>query len=258
MFPACIIFRHSLSWGFGLLLGAVGLRAQITESPDTVAPGHFLIEMDALSLTFNKDGGSKDTDANVASTLLTTGLGANWDFQIGAELFRSQKHSQGDFTERHRGVGDVYVRTKWRIISDAGTGGALAVMPYVKIPTNSGGVGNKSLEGGLIVPWTIALPAGITLQAMAELDYLRNDSDSGYVTALFTSAALSRQLTQTYGLYAEFTAGKATGGTPWSDTLGGGMTVAVTGHVWWDFAVYRGLSRSAADWNPVIRFNWAF
>lgn len=37
------------------------LSGQITETPATVAPGRFLIEMDALSLKINRDGGDRFT-----------------------------------------------------------------------------------------------------------------------------------------------------------------------------------------------------
>lgn len=251
--------KHAI-FGLGLLFGAVAPLAygQITESPETVAPGRFLVEMDALSLTVNKDGGGKYTGVGVGSTFLTTGLTANWDVQIGADFFISQKYDQGSYTDRKSGMGDVYFRTKWRMFSDAESGSALAVMPYVKIPTSSGGVGNRSVEGGLIVPWTATLVGGISLAAMAEFDFLRNDADNGYDTALFFSSALSRQVTKTVGLYAEATAGKSSGGAPWAGTLGGGVTYAMSEKFWWDFAVYRGISRGASDWNPVLRFSWGF
>ena len=122
--------------------------AQITESPKTVAPGKFLIEM----------GVSKYTGMGVATTFLTAGLTTNWDIQVGADFFLSQKYTQGDITQRNSDVGGLYVRTKWRMINDAEMGTAFAVMPYVKIPTNSGVVGNRSLEGGLILPWMVTLP----------------------------------------------------------------------------------------------------
>jgi len=241
---------------FGLIASLV--HGQITESPETVAPGRFLLEMDALSLTIDRNAGAKYTGVGAATTFLTTGLTANWDIQLGAELFLSQKYEQGSFTERHSGIGDVYVRTKWRMFSDTETGTALAVMPYIKIPTNSGGVGNHSMEGGLIVPWAVILPVEFSFAAMVQLDFLRNDKDDGYDTALYGSMALSRQVTKTIGLYAELTAGKSSGGAAWAGGLGGGVTFAVSDKISWDFAVYRGISRGAADWNPVLRLNWGF
>jgi len=239
-------------------LASVAGYAQMTESPETVAPGRFLLEMDALSLTVDKNGGTKYTGIGAASTLLSTGLSANWDIQVGGQLFLSQQYEQGGFKERNSGAGDLYVRTKWRLFKDAERGVALAVMPYVKLPTNSGGVGNRSVEGGLIVPWTSKLFGEWSLGAMVELDVLRNGADDGFDTAWFASAAASRQFTKTLGGYVEVAAGKTSGRGAWASSLGGGITFAISEQAWWDLAVYRGISRDAADWSPVIRFNWGF
>jgi hypothetical protein len=246
----------------GGLLGAVlalaSASAQITESPATVAPGHFLLEMDALSLTLNHDAGTNYNAFGVASTFLTTGLAANWDVQVGAELFIDQKFDVGGSTKRSSGIGDVYFRTKWRFYEDPATHTEVALLPYVKVPTNTGGVGNKSMEGGVIVPWKTELVGGISMTAMAELDFLRNAGDTGYDTFWYSSMALHRQVTKAVGLYGELTVGKSTGGTPWEGMLGGGVTFAVSENVWWDYAIYRGISRGASDWNHVLRFNWGF
>jgi hypothetical protein len=240
----------------GLL--AVGCEAQVTEWATTVPPGKFLLEMDALSLTFDRDAGDRYTGVGVASTFLTTGLTKNWDVQVGAELFLNQQFDSGGLRDRQSGVGDIYFRTKWRFYEDAASGTSVALLPYVKLPTNSGGVGNQSVEGGLIVPWQTTLPGEVTVAAMAELDFTRNDADNGYDSFWFTSAALQRQFTRALGAYGEVTLGKSSGGAPWAGTIGGGVTLALSENFWWDLAVYRGVSRGASDWNHVLRLNWGF
>ncbi len=240
-----------------LVLAGVG-RGQITEWPTTVAPGRFLLEMDALSLTFDREPGEKYTAVGAASTFLTTGLTHNWDIQVGAELFLSQKYESGGFSDRDSGIGDVYVRTKWRFYENAETGTEVAILPYVKIPTNSGDVGNDKVEGGLIVPWKTSIGGGFDLAAMAELDFLRNNADDGYDLYAYFSASLSRNLTSAVGVYAEAALGKSSGGSPVEGILGGGVTLALSENTWWDLGVYRGVSDGAADWNHVLRFNFGF
>lgn len=241
-------------WFGGLLLcGVAGLRGQITELPETVAPGKFCLEMDALTLTVDREAGGSFTGFGAATTFVTTGLSANWDIQLGAEFFISQKYEEGGFTERSSGIGDVYVRTKWRMFDDPETGTALAVIPYVKIPTNSGGVGNHSVEGGVILPWRTTLAGGFDLSAMAEVDFLRNTDDNGYDVNWYASAALSRSLTKVIGFYAETALAKSSGVAGTQGLLGGGLTWAVSDAITWDVAAYRGLSRSAPDWNYTVR-----
>ena len=251
---------RSLVLGVVALAGAGAMSAQITESPFTVKPGSFLLEMDALSVSWDRDqpGGGRATALAVASPLLTVGLHDRLDVQVGADLFLSQKVDQGGLAERNSGIGDVYIRTKLTVWGDEASGSAVAVLPYVKLPTNRGGVGNDAVEGGVIVPWVRRLPGGGHLHAMGQVDLARNAADDGYDVATFFSAALDRPLTRRVGIYGEVTTAKGTGGDPWAATLGAGATLALSEHAWWDFAVYRGLSRGAADWNPVVRFNWGF
>jgi hypothetical protein len=150
------------------------------------------------------------------------------------------------------------VRTKWRFYDDPASHTAVALLPYVKLPTNSAGLGNDSVEGGIIVPWSTMLPGEVSVSAMAELDFLRNDADNGYDTYWYASAALSRQLTKAIGLYGEATLGKSSGSGSADGQLGVGVTFSLSEDTWWDYAVYKGISSNAADWNHVLRFNWGF
>lgn len=242
-----------------LVLAAVQTTsAQITEWPTTVAPGRFLIEMDAISLTVDKDGGDKYTAFGAASTFLTTGLTHNWDIQVGAELFISQKFESGGLSDRDSGIGDVYVRTKYRFYENPETGTAAAFLPYVKIPTNTGEIGNDSVEGGVIVPWTTTLTGGFGVSAMAGVDVYRNDNNDGYDLYLHGSASLKRNITSALGVYGEVALAKSSEASSAEGIMGGGVTLSVSENTWWDFAVYKGISSVAPDWNQVIRFNFGF
>lgn len=244
----------------GLCAGwsATALPAQITEWTTTVQPGHFLLEVDALSLTIDREPGLKYTAFGAASTFLTTGLTANWDIQVGAEFYISQKFDAAGLTVRQSGVGDMYVRTKWRFYESADTFTSIALLPYIKFPTNSGGVGNDAVEGGIIIPVQTELAGGFNFAAMAELDFQRNDANDGYDSYWFASASVSRHLLKAIGIYGETTVARSSGGAPWEGTIGAGATLEVSKYAWWDFAIYRGISRGASDWNHVLRFNYGF
>lgn len=242
----------------GLVLGAATLPAQITEWTTTVKPGRFLLEVDAISLSIDREPGLKYTAFGAASTFLTTGLSANWDIQVGAQFFLSQKFDAAGLTERQSGVGDVYVRTKWRFYESEDTYTSIAVLPYLKLPTNSGGVGNDAVEGGVIFPFQTQLTGGFSFAAMGKLAFLRNDSDDGYDTYWFASATVSRRILKAIGIYGEATMAISSGSAPWAGTMGVGATLNVSESVWWDYAIYRGLSSGATDWNHVLRFNYGF
>lgn len=233
-----------------------GATAQYTELPTTVAPGRFLLEMDALSLTVDREGGDKYTAVAAGTFLISTGLMKNLDLQLGAELLISQRAEIGGLKERNTGIGDIYVRSKWRFYEDDRF--AIALIPFAKIPTNTGGVGNDSVEGGLIIPWQAYLFGALTMNAMVEVDAVRNAADDGYGFFWYGSAAVTRELTKNISVYGEIDAAKASGSAPWQTTVGFGLYWTVTSFLAWDFAVYRGLSRGAPDWNPVVRVNVSF
>lgn len=242
------------------LFGTLALAAfgQITETTRTVDPKGLLIEVDALSLTLDREGPNKYTALGAGSTLVSKGLTSNWDIQVGFNFFITQKIESRSFTDRNTGIGDAYFRTKWRFYEDEESNTSVAVIPYFKVPTNSGGVGNDSVEGGVIVPWESELVGGFSLRTMAKLDVLRNQDDTGYDTFWYASAALGWSLTRFLGLYGEVDLGKSTGDGGWRGTMGAGATLSVSKGTRWDVAVYRGVSSAAPDWNPVVRVNFEF
>ena len=167
---------------------AVLVPAQYTEVPATVAPGKFLLETDALSLVVDREGQEKFTGLIAGNVLLTTGLTSTWDIQVGAELYVSQRYESGNFTERRSGVGDVYVRTKWRFVENEFV--SAAILPYAKIPTNTDEVGNDSVEGGVALPWETYLFGGfLTLNSMVDLSFVRNADDDGYEMLVYASSS---------------------------------------------------------------------
>lgn len=255
--PTIIPNLKATALGAILLFATAGSAvAQYTEITGTVAPGRFRLEMDALSLVIDREGTESFTAFGAGSFLVTTGLTKNWDLQLGAEILITQRYESGSFTDRNTGIGDVYVRSKWRFFESDSL--SAAVIPFAKIPTNTGGVGNDSLEGGVIVPWEAYLLGFFTLNAQVEADFVRNQNDDGYGVLWYGSAALSREVTKRLSLYAEIDAAKTSGSNPWQTTVGFGAYLQISDFLSWDVAVYRGISRAAPDWNPVVRLNLDF
>ncbi len=244
-------------------MAAGRVAAQVTESPMTVAPGHFLLKVDAVSLKFEDQAsvpvGTRYSAVGVGATFLTTGLSEHVDLQVGLELFLRARLKTSGGTTSNSGIGDLYIRPKWTFWSDAGLQSLAAVMPYVKLPSNSGGVGNHAAEGGVIVPWSMALDRGYRAGAMAEWAVVRNDADNGYDSRWGASMVLQGDLNPSVGLYAESTLALTTAGLSRTAlTAGGGLTVEATRNVQIDLEFSAGLTRGAADWNPVLRVRWHF
>jgi len=248
---ACVLF----AWA------ALRVGAQVTEVPQTIAPGKFLLRMDAISLGFNRDTtqANKFTALGLASSILSTGVAQDVDVQLGVDFFLRETYQYRGTNTTHSGLGDVSFRTKWTFWRDDTQGEAAAVIPYVKVPTHRGGVSNDHVEGGVIVPWALALGTGTTAGAMAQWDLLRNDANNGYDSRWSASGYLHQELGSLLGLYGEATAAvSSASASSFAGTLGGGATLTLSKHVQWDYGISRGLGGRATDWTSVLRLRWGF
>lgn len=247
---------------FLLLLCALGLcgrplSGQVTETPHTVAPGRVLLEVDGVRFTVghsDAEGGTVDALA-VGSTLLTTGLTRSVDLQVGVDLFLRQTASLGGRRDSDAGFGDVSLRTKWTFWRMDSGAAALALIPYVRLPTSTAGLGSERIDGGLILPWASEGPAGILTGAMLQWDSA--SSVDGRRHRWSGAAFVRRDLFRVLSLYAETTLDAESGG--WSareGTLGAGALLRPWGGLEVDYQIQRGLNRRAADWIHTLRFNW--
>jgi hypothetical protein len=254
--------RHIVRWLPWLLLLVPGSAlAQITESPHTVAPGRVLVEVDGLRLTYDRAdaAGNKLTTVAVATTFITAGLTSSVDVQAGMELFLRHSLQWRGARNTRAGIGDLYFRTKWTFWRDEARGAAVALMPYVKIPSNSAGLGNDSVEGGLIVPWELKGRDGFSAGAMLQWDVVRNDDNNGYDAHWHLTGLARQELTKSLAAYAEgLVSFYSTGLSDWQGSVGVGLIYQLTKSLEFDYELVRGLNRSATDWTHVFRVNWGW
>lgn len=237
------------------------LAAQVTETPYTIAPGKFLVEMDALSFAITRDdsGPNKFSALGLATTRLSTGFSSNVDVQIGMQLFLRQTFEIRGTSERRSGLGDVTLRTKWTYWRNASQTAAAAVIPYVKVPTSTGGVSNNHIEAGIIFPWATSLRGGTVAGAMGSWEVVRNDANNGYDSQWFASGSVEQDLVGPWGVYAEATVSISSAtSSSFAGGLGGGTTWDFSEEVQLEYGISRGLGNRATDWLNVVRLKWSF
>lgn len=249
--------RHPLLLACALGLAGLPLPAQVTETPHTVAPGRVLLEVDGVRLKVGQtdaDGGTVDALA-VGSTLLTTGLTRSLDLQVGVDVFLRQTASLGGRRDSDAGLGDVSLRTKWTFWRMDSGNAALALIPYVRLPTSTAGLGSERLDGGLIVPWSSEGPAGILTGAMLHWDSA--STADGRRNRWSGAAYVRRNLFRLLSAYAEVTLDAQSG--DWAareGTLGAGALLRPWSGLEVDYQLQRGLNRRAPEWIHTLRFNW--
>ena len=234
-------------------------RPDKTESAYTVDAGHYQIEMDLLSYTYDRSsaGGEHLTmkALAIAPINLKVGVLNNVDLQIIAETYNIQwtKDRDTNSSTRVSGFGDLLLRCKTNLWGNDGGPSALSVMPFVKIPTNQHDLGNGALEGGVIFPFAMELPADWGFGAQAEIDWLQDSNSSDYHEEFINTVTVSHDIAGKLAGYVELFSNVSTErGAKWIATFDFGFTYAVTRDIQLDAGMNIGLTDAADDLNPFI------
>jgi hypothetical protein len=234
-------------------------RPDKTESPYTVDAGHFQLETDLVSYTYDRHNrlpnATEVESWTVPSINLKLGLLNDLDAQVillPYNTVRVHERATGSVTRQH-GFGDVTPRLKYNLWGNDQGNSALGLMPFVKLPTSQAGLGNNSVEGGLIIPLALALPGGFGLGAMTEFDAIRDGVGAGYHPEFINSITVGHDLVGNLGGYVEFfSLVSAESRSPWIGTLDLGFTYALSKDLRLDAGVNIGLTRAAEDINPFL------
>ena len=225
-------------------------RPDKTESPYTVDAGHFQIELDFVNYTRDRGGQSRAETVGVLPFNLKLGLTNSTDLQLLVEPYVRQEVTDRTTGARDTvsGFGDVTLRLKQNLWGNDGGRTALALMPFVKLPTSSNGIGNDAVEFGLIVPLAIGVSDRVGIGLMTEIDVLEESDGDGYAASFINSATVSFALTERLGLYTElFTERSTEQGARWVVTGDVGLTYGLTDDLQLDGGVNLGLTEAADD-----------
>jgi hypothetical protein len=226
----------------GLMRGMSTDRPDTTESPFTVDAGHLQVELSVAE--YARDAGSEEWD--VLPTNFKVGVLNNVDVQF---VIVPYADIDSDDAPHAAGFGDAQLRVKVNLWGNDGGDTALAVMPFVQFPAGENDLTSGHAEGGLIVPFAFSIDEKTGATVMAEADFLRDDDNDGWDTELVHSATVSRDLTESLGVYLEYVGVLPLGGgdadyEAYGDT---GVTYAVSDDVQLDAGVNVGLTDNAED-----------
>lgn len=240
-------------------------RPDLTESPFTVDAGHFQFETDLWNYSYDRYNSArsdtKDEAHNYATINAKAGLLHNLDIQFVIPVYnriRSYDYTAGTVT-RSQGFGDLTVRMKYNLWGNDGGKTAFGLMPFVKFPTAATGLGNNSVEGGLILPFGMELPGGWSMGAMIEFDILRDGAGGGHHLDVIQTITFGHGIVGDLAGYVEFFSASSTESpTPWVASVNGGLTYGLTADIQLDAGVNFGVTRSAPDINPFLGITWRF
>lgn len=154
-------------------------RPAKSTSPCTVDAGHIQIEADLLSRTVDYSGGVRTTTQVYGNPTVKLGLTDQWDIEANIMPYERIAVRDHGATTTVSGVGDLYLKAKRNLVTKADAALDLGLAPYLKLPTARAGLGDGVVEGGLIVPVSLALPRSWSLVIDPEVDILENTSRLG-------------------------------------------------------------------------------
>ena len=218
-------------------------RPDATESPLTVDAGRFALE--ASLFDYRRDNSAETYTYGQLN--FKAGLTHDIDLQTIVDLYSD--------TPGGDGFGDVTLRLKYNVYGNDDGDSALALMFFVKVPTDTE-LSNEEWEAGLIIPWGTSLTDTIGLGLMAEFDYVFNEDNGDHEFEFLHTAVLGFDLTKKAGAYLEYIG--IAGENDYEAYLAGGMDYAFNEDLILDFGVQRGLNSDSEDFGFFTGFTKRF
>jgi hypothetical protein len=237
-------------------------RPDKTDSPFTVDAGHFQAEMDFANYTWDSPNpkGVKTEGYQVAPANLKLGVLNNVDLQLVLQPWQSWRVADRNAgtVEYHSGFGDLTPRLKVNLVGNDGGFFALALIPFVKVPSAQNHLGNGAVEGGLGVPYAFDVPHwDVGFQTTFSVNH--NDAGNGYHSEFGNSVSIGHAVIGPLAYHVEFFGGVSTEqNSDWTGTFDTWFTYRMNQNLVLDGGVDIGVTRAAEDWHPWMGMTWRY
>lgn len=168
----------------------------------TVPVGKWQLESSAIGWSRTEAGGAETKVLTLGTSVVKVGLSDRSDLQVGFTPYVHSETSAGGIKPTASGVGDLTVRYKHRLTADNAPV-QVGLVPFVKLPTADGDIGNGKVEGGLAVPVSIATGSPVTVVFSPELDLPADADGDGRHAALVNLVNVSGPIADGLTLYGE-------------------------------------------------------
>lgn len=219
-------------------------RPDVSISAKTVGAGRVQLETGVFAERTRLAGEPTERRLS-AEALVRIGLARAFEVRVDSEPIVRLRGAE-DATD----VGDFRLGAKWRFLepADGDRWPALALAPFVKLPTAPTPIGTGKADYGLFLAASFELPAEFSLDVDAGMAALGQTRPSGYLLQALVSASLSRKLGRGLSTFGEvFYASRE----EWTERdrvgIDGGVVWAVLPNVAVDVAVGTSLYGRAPD-----------
>lgn len=167
-------------------------RPDLTTSAEIVPVGAIQIET-GLEYERARVGGGPTEQQLSVQAVLRAGLTAALEVSLEGEPFVWLRAGRED-----SGSGDYTLGLKYRFLDVAADGGgpALAVKPFVKLPTARAPIGSERPDFGALLLMSLGLPWGLGLDANAGVAAIGQTRPNGFLAQGIVSGSLSWAVTE--------------------------------------------------------------
>lgn len=142
-------------------------------SATTVDAGHGQIDVDVVNAAW-ESGAMGDSRFDILAFKARVGLTRRFDVHLEFSPYRQTFTADGPRMGTARGIADTTVRVGLNLWGNDGGISAASIVPFVRIPTATGGVGTGALEGGVAVPMSFELPAHVEAFVVTSAEFADN------------------------------------------------------------------------------------
>ena len=174
-------------------------RPDVSISAKTVGAGRVQLETGVLAERTRLAGEPTERRLS-AEALVRIGLARPFELRVEAEPIVRLRGAE-DATD----VGDFRLGAKWRFFDppDGGSWPALALNPFVKLPTAPEPIGSGKTDFGLRLIASFDLPAHFSLDTNAAVAAIGQTRPSGHLVQAQVTASLSREILRNVSTYGE-------------------------------------------------------
>lgn len=221
-------------------------------SPFTLDPGRVQVESDLANVIQSRDHGTTTTTWQTVDPELRVGVTPSFEFDLftaGLSADRTVADATGRVLERDVGTGAVTLQGRYNLFGNDGGQAALALAPFIALPSGDPNFGNQRVIGGVTAPFSLKLPNDFTLELQEQLEAMRNGTGPAFASVT-SIANLSHPVPGVDGLTASIEVTSVVNAdrkTPDTDTFETAIAYLVTPDTQLDLGGFVGLNRAAPD-----------
>lgn len=174
-------------------------RPDVASSTKTVRPGR--VQLEGGLLFERTRGAGEPTERRFSvESMLRIGVTERLEVRVEGEPIVRLRGAE-DATD----VGDLTLSAKWRFLEppDDSAWPALALNPFVKLPTAPEPIGTGKADFGVLLLASFELPGQCALDLNAGVAAIGQTRPSGYLLQALTAASVSRELGRRVSAFAE-------------------------------------------------------